>query len=237
MPEQDRATGFKATLAAIESLDDPRAALPLIGMALSEDGPVRRSALRFLLSCPGIDPLIPVVQAFGGLDPEEKAEALVERNRLISAGESVLGDPRPDARAGLASLTAVRFRPRLGLDDSLDVFAVHDVAATLGALLTGVLASKGVNPDGADGSLHLLGVQAIGVLATYLWSGTLSFGIIKLVGLVTPLRADEQDEWSGMDMVESGERAYISTDLEGSSPQVAAHAHGHAPDMRRATAE
>src|SRR3972149_2282795 len=65
----------------------------------------------------------------------------------------VLGPP-----AGLASLTAVRFRPRLGLDDSLDVFAVHGVAATLGALLTGVLASKGVNPDGADGSLHLLRV-------------------------------------------------------------------------------
>ena len=57
------------------------------------------------------------------------------------------------ALAGIASLLAVRFRPRLGLDDSLDVFAVHGVAATLGALLTGVLATKVVNPDGADGSL------------------------------------------------------------------------------------
>ncbi len=116
--------------------------------------------------------------------------------------------------AGLASLFAVRLRPRLGLDDSLDVFAVHGVAATLGALLTGLLASKGVNPDGADGSLRLLGVQAIGVVATYAWSGLLSFGIIKLVGAITPLRADEQDEWSGMDAAESGERAYISSDLE-----------------------
>jgi Amt family ammonium transporter len=140
------------------------------------------------------------------------------------------------AAAGLASLTAVRFRPRLGLDDSLDVFAVHGVAATLGALLTGVLASKGVNPGIPDGGLHLLGVQALGVLATYLWSGSLSFGIIKLVGLVTPLRAEEQDEWTGMDMVESGERGYITADLESAS-QIATHAHGHSPEMRHATAK
>ena len=52
---------------------------------------------------------------------------------------------------------AVRLRPRLGLDDSLDVFAVHGVAATLGALLTGVFASTAVNPAGADGSLALVG--------------------------------------------------------------------------------
>ena len=129
------------------------------------------------------------------------------------------------ALAGLASLAAVRYRPRLGLDDSLDVFAVHGVAATLGALLTGVLASKAINPDGADGSLRLLGIQALGVVATYAWSGTLSFVIMKLVDLVTPLRADEQDEWTGMDVAESGERAYISTDLESGS--AADHGEGH----------
>jgi len=111
----------------------------------------------------------------------------------------------------------VRYRPRLGLDDSLDVFAVHGVAATLGALLTGVLASKVVNPDGADGSLHQLGIQAIGVIATFAWSGGLSYGLIKLVALITPLRAEEQDEWSGMDQAESGERGYITTDLESSA--------------------
>jgi Amt family ammonium transporter len=118
------------------------------------------------------------------------------------------------AAAGIASLLAVRYRPRLGLDDSLDVVAVHGVAATLGALLTGVLASKAVNPDGADGSLGLLGVQALGVGVTWLWSGGLTFGILKLVAAVTPLRAEEQDEWGGMDAAESGERAYISSDSE-----------------------
>ena len=127
------------------------------------------------------------------------------------------------AGAGIASLLAVRVRPRLGLDDSLDVFAVHGVAATLGALLTGVFADKAVNSAGADGSLALLGVQAVGVVATFAWSGLLSFALLKLVGSVTALRADEQDEWSGMDMSDSGERAYISSDLETSPSSGVAH--------------
>ena len=116
------------------------------------------------------------------------------------------------AVAALLSFGAVRVRPRLGLDDSLDVFAVHGVAATFGALATGVLASKAVNEAGADGSLALLGVQAVGVLATFAWSGTLSFLLFKLVGLVTPLRVDEQDEWSGLDQSEAGERGYVNAD-------------------------
>jgi ammonium transporter, Amt family len=121
------------------------------------------------------------------------------------------------AAAGLASLLAVRYRPRLGIDDSLDVFAVHGIAATLGAILTGVFATKLVNPDGADASLSLVGWQAVGVVVTLVWSGTLSFLLYKLVGFVFPLRADEQDEWTGMDASESGERAYIHTEFESTS--------------------
>jgi Amt family ammonium transporter len=128
--------------------------------------------------------------------------------------------------AGIASLLAVRYRPRLGLDDSLDVFAVHGVAATLGALLTGLLASKGVNPDGADGSLGLMGWQAIGILATYVWSGGLSFVILKVLAAFMPLRADEQDEWAGLDMSESGERGYITSDLEAGTAQIHGAASG-----------
>jgi ammonium transporter, Amt family len=121
------------------------------------------------------------------------------------------------AAAGVASLLAVRFRPRLGIDDSLDVFAVHGVAATLGALLTGVFATKLVNPDGADASLSLLGWQAVGVLVTLAWSATVSYVLYKVVGAIFPLRADEQDEWAGMDAAESGERGYIHTDIESGS--------------------
>jgi Amt family ammonium transporter len=119
------------------------------------------------------------------------------------------------ALAALASFTAIRIRPKLGLDDSLDVFAVHGVAATLGALLTGVFASAAVNPAGADGSVALLGKQAVGVVVTLVFSGAVSFVLYKIVGAVTPLRADEQDEWTGLDQVEAGERGYVTGDDAG----------------------
>jgi Amt family ammonium transporter len=140
------------------------------------------------------------------------------------------------AVAALASFSAVRIRPRLGLDDSLDVFAVHGVAATIGALLTGVFASKAVNDAGADGSLALFGIQAIGVLVTMAFSGAVSFALYKVVALVTPLRADEQDEWSGLDQVEAGERGYISTDLESAPEATRRTEHGAALTPARTVA-
>ncbi len=130
------------------------------------------------------------------------------------------------ALAAMASFTAVRIRPKLGLDDSLDVFAVHGVAATLGALLTGAFASVAVNSAGADGSIALVGKQAVGVVATLLFSGGLSFALLKLVGLVTPLRADEQDEWAGMDSSEAGERGYIMADESAFGPSAPGGASG-----------
>jgi ammonium transporter, Amt family len=140
------------------------------------------------------------------------------------------------ALAGGICLLAVRYRPRLGLDDSLDVVAVHGVAATMGAVLTGLLATKAVNPDGADGSLALMGVQALGVAVTWAFSGALSFGILKVVSLVTALRADGEDEWGGMDLAEAGERAYITADLESGSPQRPAPIAAASP-LQHATAK
>jgi Amt family ammonium transporter len=133
------------------------------------------------------------------------------------------------ALAALASFGAIRVRPKLGLDDALDVFAVHGVAATLGALLTGVFASTAVNAAGADGSLLLVGKQAVGVLVTMIFSGSLSFGLYKLVGTITPLRVDEQDEWTGLDQAEAGERGYINSDSTGGAglgPTAPAHLLG-----------
>jgi Amt family ammonium transporter len=139
--------------------------------------------------------------------------------------------------AGVACLVAVRYRPRLGLDDSLDVVAVHGVAATLGAVLTGLLATKTVNPDGADGSFALMGVQLLGVVVTWVFSGVVSFGIMKVVSLVTALRADGEDEWTGMDMSESGERGYITADLETSAGQRPATMPAPAHEFQHATAK
>ena len=74
-------------------------------------------------------------------------------------------------------------------------------------------AGRGAGQVQADG-LARLAVQALGVAATWVWSGGVSWILLKLVSLVTPLRADEQDEWTGMDASESGERGYITSDLE-----------------------
>jgi Amt family ammonium transporter len=139
------------------------------------------------------------------------------------------------ALAAGASFTAVRYRPRLGLDDALDVFAVHGVAATLGALLTGALASTAINAAGADGSLLLVGKQAVGVLTTLAFSGGVSFVLFKLVNAITPLRAEEQDEWSGLDEAETGERAYINADLDSMPGTAVSASHGHGDPLASQT--
>src|SRR5881397_850026 len=70
------------------------------------------------------------------------------------------------AIAAVPSYFALLYRATTRLDDSLDVVAAHGVGGIVGALLTGVFASKAWNPDGADGSIAQLGIQAVAVLAT-----------------------------------------------------------------------
>jgi len=106
MTREETRSGFSATLAAIEAIQDPRAALPLVAAALAEDPPVRREALQFLLERQGIEPAAMVVRAFAALDPPERAEALADRARLVTAAEAVLGDPKREGRMGLAALAS-----------------------------------------------------------------------------------------------------------------------------------
>ena len=114
--------------------------------------------------------------------------------------------------AAAASIIALHLRARTRVDDSLDVFACHGVGGIVGALLTGVFATKTVNPGGADGVLAgnpaLLGVQALAVLTTLAWAGALSAGILALVRAVAPLRVSVPDEIDGVDLSEHGESAY-----------------------------
>ncbi len=124
------------------------------------------------------------------------------------------------AVASLASFAAVRVRPRLGLDDSLDVFAVHGVAASVGSILTGAFATVAVNPGGADGSPLLVAKQALGVAVAMAFSASVSFLLLRLVSLVTPLRADGDDEWAGLDQGEAGERGYNMADESAFGPAV-----------------
>jgi ammonium transporter, Amt family len=116
------------------------------------------------------------------------------------------------AIAAVPSYLALMVRVKTSLDDSLDVVAAHGVGGTVGALLTGVFADKSWNglADGAlFGNPRQLFVQAVAVLAVMAYSGIVSFVLLKAISLVTPLRASDQDESSGLDISLHGEEAYL----------------------------
>jgi len=117
------------------------------------------------------------------------------------------------AIAAFPSYFGLLWRAKTQLDDSLDVVAAHGVGGTVGALLTGVFAQKALNAAGNDGLLFgnpaQLGVQATAVAASIVFSGVVSFILLKMIGMVIPLRADAGDESVGMDVSQHGEEAYV----------------------------
>lgn len=108
------------------------------------------------------------------------------------------------------SYFAIVWRARTRLDDSLDVLGAHGIGGMSGALLTGVFAEA--QWGGTNGLLFgnpaQLGVQAIGVIATIVYSSVGTLAVLKLVGLVIPLRATVRGEGVGMDITQHGEEAY-----------------------------
>ncbi|HEU4563561.1 MAG TPA: ammonium transporter [Gemmatimonadaceae bacterium] len=121
------------------------------------------------------------------------------------------------AAAAAASHAAIQLRARTRVDDALDVFACHGVAGILGALLTGVFATRSVNPAGADGLLAgnpaQLGVQAIAVGSTVLFAGAATAAVLALVRAVAGLRVPLAGEIAGVDLSEHGEEAYHGGDV------------------------
>jgi ammonium transporter, Amt family len=127
------------------------------------------------------------------------------------------------AIAAVPSYYGLLWRAKTQLDDSLDVVAAHGIGGTVGALLTGVFAQKSLNGV-ADGLLFgnpaQLGIQAVAVAAAIVYSGVMSFALLKLVSLVFPLRATDSDETLGLDVAMHGEEAYVHA--EGSSVRLSA---------------
>ncbi|MEW6667521.1 MAG: ammonium transporter [Thermodesulfobacteriota bacterium] len=114
--------------------------------------------------------------------------------------------------AGIACYLGIRAKNSLKYDDSLDVVGIHGVGGVLGLLATGFLASKAVNPDGADGLLFgnasLLGIQALAALSTIAYAFLVTFVLLKLVDRVFELRVPEHEEISGLDLSQHQETAY-----------------------------
>ncbi|MBA2353466.1 MAG: ammonium transporter [Acidobacteria bacterium] len=117
--------------------------------------------------------------------------------------------------AAVPSYFAIIFRARTRLDDSLDVIAAHGVGGTVGALLTGVFADRawsGAANGLVGGNAGQIGIQAASIAVVLLYSGVMTFGLLKLIGLVLPLRVAARAEALGLDVSDHGEEAYAEGD-------------------------
>jgi Amt family ammonium transporter len=116
--------------------------------------------------------------------------------------------------AGGGCFIAVELFVRGRVDDALDVFGVHGVGGIIGALATGIFATKTINPAGADGLLYgnpgQLVTQAIAVVAVALYAAGVTWVLLKLVDLLLGLRVSPEEEARGLDVSQHGEVAYQS---------------------------
>lgn len=103
-------------------------------------------------------------------------------------------------------------KEKFGYDDSLDAFGVHGIGGTWGAVATGLWCSTEINPAGADGlfygSADTLIAQLISIVVAYVFAIVGSYILFKVVSCFMQVRANENEEVSGIDISEHGERAY-----------------------------
>ncbi len=114
--------------------------------------------------------------------------------------------------AGVICYAAVLAKPKLGYDDSLDVVGVHCVGGIVGALCTGLFASKLVNPAGGDGLFFgnpgQFATQLLAVGVTLAYSFVISYILFKILDATMGLRVSPEDEIAGLDITEHQETGY-----------------------------
>jgi Amt family ammonium transporter len=114
--------------------------------------------------------------------------------------------------AGVVCFYGITIKDHLGYDDSLDAVGVHGLGGIFGALATGVLASKAINPAGANGLIYgnasLLGVQAISVLAAAVYAFVVTWIVLKILDKTMGLRVQDEQEQEGLDLSQHGETGY-----------------------------
>ncbi|MBZ5528851.1 MAG: ammonium transporter [Acidobacteriia bacterium] len=137
--------------------------------------------------------------------------------------------PMPALLIGLVAgvfcyLMVTKVKAVFGYDDSLDAFGVHGAGGTIGALLTGVFASKAINPifhdaqnnvtasGWIDGHFGQVGYQALGVVMAWVLAAVGTLVLLKIVDLLVGVRVSEEEELEGLDITQHGEEAY---NLEG----------------------
>jgi ammonium transporter, Amt family len=117
------------------------------------------------------------------------------------------------ALGAIPSYGIIVWRTRTRVDETLDVLAAHGMAGFFGILFIGFFAEfawNGVSDGLLYGNAAQLGDQALAALAAPVYAFTATFVLLKLIGLVMPLRADERQEAIGMDVIQHGEEAYVT---------------------------
>ena len=114
--------------------------------------------------------------------------------------------------AGVLCELAVHLKQALGVDDALDVWAVHGIGGTWGAIATGIFAVAAVGGASGliDGNPGQVLTQIIAVLATWVYAGGVTFVLLKLIDITIGLRVTEEEEAEGLDATQHGEIAYTS---------------------------
>ncbi|MDA0171368.1 ammonium transporter [Solirubrobacter taibaiensis] len=116
--------------------------------------------------------------------------------------------------AAIPSYFVIMWRPRWRVDETLDVLAAHGVAGLTGIVFIGLVAQAGWNGGLGDGAFYgdlgQLGKQLVAVLAATTYAFGATFVLLKLIGLVIPLRATASEEAIGMDIIAHGEEAYAT---------------------------
>ncbi len=110
--------------------------------------------------------------------------------------------------AGVFCYLAVLMKNRLGYDDSLDVLAIHGIGGTWGAIATGLFASVGGGTGLFFGNPGQVAIQAIGVVATWVFVLLGTFLILKIIDVTIGLRVNVEEEMLGLDLSQHNERAY-----------------------------
>jgi Amt family ammonium transporter len=111
----------------------------------------------------------------------------------------------------LPCYAVIVYRPRTRVDETLDVLAAHGVAGFTGILFIGFFAQQnwnGISDGWVYGNIGQLGDQALAALAAPLYAFGMTYVLLRLIGLVMPLRVSEHEEALGMDTVQHGEEAY-----------------------------
>jgi Amt family ammonium transporter len=106
---------------------------------------------------------------------------------------------------------AVQLKNRMGWDDALDVWGVHGVGGVVGTILLGVLGSKAINPNGADGLIfggtEFFFKELIAVVATSVYAYLFTYYMLVLINKITRVKVTAEEEEQGLDSIYHGEVA------------------------------